>query len=313
MAIRYDKDYNAKINRVVRNFNQKRNRAIKRGFKNVPAPIKVSDLKARYTSRSEMNKQLTQLLRFSKGRDDALRKVENEGGATAIKWEFDYLKSNLKGAKEYFNREYKIVSSKVGDFPGERMRLDNIAKKLSILDLDLAYMNQSQFNSYRSAIYEYINKPKNYGAAYRGFLSEVENVMTLVGIPEKSKKLFFDKFSVLTPEQFNTLYQTSDLISRIYDLADSPKYTGRVQINTSKEDTIDLISTLMDETDDLVKKAQTESTFNTRDLADFERRVEKTKIPSAMKENKIPLSTLTEQDIKNLKALGWDDLIDETK
>lgn len=311
MAIRYDANYNAKINRVVKNFNQKRNRAIKRGFKNVPAPIKVSDLKARYTTRSEMNKQLTQLSRFAKGRNDVLRKIENEGGATAIQWEFDYLKSNVKAAKEFFKKEYQLISSKVGDYPGERMHLDNIAKKLSTLDLDLAYMNQSQFNSYRSAIYEYINKPKNYGAAYRGFLSEVENVMTLVGIPEESKKLFFDKISTLTPEQFNKLYQTSDLISRVYDLADSPEYTGTVKINTSKDEAIDLISSLIEETDDLVKQAKTETTDVFVD--DFSEKLRKTKVPSAMKENKIPLSSLTKQDIENLKALGWDDLIDETK
>ena len=48
MAIRYDANYNREISRVVKNFNNKRNRAIKRGLKNVPAPIKVSDLKARY-------------------------------------------------------------------------------------------------------------------------------------------------------------------------------------------------------------------------------------------------------------------------
>lgn len=255
MAIRYDSTYNAKINRVVKNFNQKRNRAIKRGFKNVPDPIKVSDLKARYTTRKELNKQLQQLANFSKGRNDVLRKVENEGGATAIKWEYDYLKSNVKAAKEYFKKEYRLIASKVGDFPGERMRLDNIAKKLATLDLDLAYMNQSQFNSYRAAIKEYINKPKNYGAGYRGFLREVDSVMTMVGIPDSAKNTFFEKISVLTPDQFHQLYETSDLVSRIFELADSPSYSGTIKLNTSDEEAKDLIDTLLEETDDLVAKA----------------------------------------------------------
>lgn len=257
MAIRYDKSYNAEIARTVKNFNQKRNRAIKRGFKSIPAPIKVSDLKARYTSRQEMNKQLAQLRNFGI-RKDTLKYVENEGGATAIQWEFDYLKSNVKAAKEFFNKEYRLVSSKVGDFPGERMRLDSIAKKLSTLDLDIAYMNQAQFNSYRAAIKEYINKPKKYSASYRGFLSEVEKVMTLVGISETAKNEFFEKLSVLTPEQFNKLYQTSDLISRIYELADSPEYEGTIKLNTSKDEARELIDTLLEETDDLIKQTQRE-------------------------------------------------------
>lgn len=273
MAIRYDSNYNAKINRVVKNFNQKRNRAIKRGFKNVPAPIKVSDLKARYTSRRELNKQLTQLTRFSRGGDAVLKKVENEGGATAIKWELDYLKSNLKAAKEFFANEYKLVSSKVGDFPGERMRLDNLAKKMNTLDLDLAYMNQSQFNSYRSAIREYINKPKKYGAGYRGFLSEVETVMRIVGIDEKTIDQFFEKFSVLTPDQFHKLYETSDLISRVYEIAGSPNVPGTIKLNTSKDEAKDLIDTLLEETDDLVQQAQ----FDDKILEDFVKETNKMK------------------------------------
>lgn len=302
MAIRYDSNYNAKINRVVKNFNQKRNRAIKRGFKNVPAPIKVSDLKARYTSRRELNKQLTQLTRFSRGGDAVLRQVENEGGATAIKWELDYLKANVKAARKFFADEYRTVAAKVGDFPGERMRLDAIAKKLSTLDLDLAYMSQSQFSSYRAAINEYINKPKSYAAGYRGFLAEVEGVMRLVGIPEGDIDKFFEKFKVLTPEQFHQLYENSDLIGRVYELADSPIYEGGLKLTTGKDEAKVLIDTLMEETDDLVDMAKQDFWLS-----------KPPEIPKELKGNKIPKSSLTKEKISQLKALGWDDLIDETK
>lgn len=302
MAIRYDANYNAKINRVVKNFNQKRNRAIKRGFKNVPQSIKVSDLKARYTSRRELNKQLTQLAKFSRGGDAVLRKIENEGGATAIKWEFDYLKSNVKAAKKFFADEYRTVAAKVGDFPGERMRLDTIAKKLATLDLDLAYMSQSQFNSYRAAINEYINKPKNYAAGYRGFLTEVENVMRMVGIDEPDIDKFFDKFKVLTPDQFHQLYENSDLVARVFELADSPEYDGTLKLNTGKDEARTLVETLMEETDDLVDMAKQDFWLS-----------KPTEPPKELKGNKIPKSSLTKEKIAELKALGWGDLIDETK
>lgn len=302
MAIRYDANYNAKINRVVKNFNQKRNRAIKRGFKNVPQSIKVSDLKARYTSRRELNKQLTQLAKFSRGGDAVLRKIENQGGATAIKWEFDYLKSNVKAAKKFFADEYRTVAAKVGDFPGERMRLDTIAKKLATLDLDLAYMTQSQFNSYRAAINEYINKPKNYAAGYRGFLSEVENVMRMVGIAESDIDKFFEKFKVLTPDQFHQLYENSELVARVFELADSPEYDGTIKLNTGKDEATDLVETLMEETDDLVDMAKQDFWLS-----------KPTELPQELKGNKIPKSSLTKEKIAELKALGWDDLIDETK
>lgn len=302
MAIRYDTNYNAKINRVVKNFNQKRNRAIKRGFKNVPQPIKVSDLKARYTSRRELNKQLTQLAKFSRGGDAVLRQVENQGGATAIKWELDYLKANVKAARKFFADEYRTVAAKVGDFPGERMRLDTIAKKLSTLDLDLAYMSQSQFNSYRAAINEYINKPKNYAAGYRGFLAEVESVMRMVGIEESDIDKFFDKFKVLTPDQFHQLYENSDLIGRVYELADSPEYEGSLKLTTGKDEARVLIDTLIEETDDLVDMAKQDFWLS-----------KPPELPKELKGNKIPKSSLSKEKIAQLKALGWDDLIDETK
>lgn len=328
MAIRYDANYNAKINRVVKNFNQKRNRAIKRGFKSVPPPIKVSELKARYTTRKDLNKQLDLLSKFAHGRD-VLNRIENQGGARAIKWEFDYLKGNEKLARDFFIREYNRLAPKTVDFPGEKMRLDNIKYKIDMLDLDITTMSQSQFKTYKSAITEFINKPKNYAAGYRGFLSQVERVMRYLNFDDDTIDRFFDKFSALEPEQFHKLYEDSDLISRIYEIADSPIY-GEMKLNSSDEDAEKLINTLMEETDDLVKKAQEEEMYSDFDFVidrkspdisnmpideviEFSKAVKQSKIPSTMKDNKIPKSSLTQKQINDLKYLGWDDLIDETK
>lgn len=327
MAIRYDANYNAKINRVVKNFNQKRNRAIKRGFKSVPPPIKVSELKARYTTRKDLNKQLDLLSKFAHGRD-VLNRVENQGGATAIAWEFDYLKANEQLARQFFIREYNRIAPKTVDFPGEKMRLDNLKAKIDMLDLDISTMSQNQFNSYRSTINEFINKPKKYAAGYRGFLSQVERVMRYLNFDNNTIDRFFDKFSNLTPEQFNKLYEDSDLISRIYEIADSPQYT-EIKFNTSDEDAEKLLDTLIEETDDLVKKAQNEKMYSDfefvvdrkkpldnmelDEVIEFSKEVRKTKVPSRLKSNKIPKSTLTKKQINDLKYLGWDDLIDETK
>lgn len=329
MAIRYDANYNAKIARVVKNFNQKRNRAIKRGFKSVPAPIKVSDLKARYTTRKDLNRQLDILTKFSHDRNTVLKRIENQGGATAIKWEFDYLKANEELARQFFIREYKRIAPKTVDFPGEKMRLDNIKAKIDILDLDIATMNQSQFNSYRSTINEFINKPKNYAAGYRGFLSQIERVMRYLNIDDDTINSFFDKFSVLEPEQFHKLLEESDLVSRVFELADSPEY-GKMKLNTTNEDAEKLVNTLMEETDDLVKKAQEEEMYSDFDFVvdakksdisnmeideviEFSKEVKKSKTPSKLKGRKIPKSSLTKKQINDLKYLGWDDLIDETK
>ena len=309
MSIKYDSGLNAEMRRVVHNFNQKRKRAIKRGYHYLPPVQYVSELKARYDNRSDLLKELKYLERFNTKRDQALKVIESSGGAKAIQWEFDYLKAHQRQAKEFFRKEYNLISSKVGDFPGERMRLDAIAKKLDTLDLDLAYMTQSQFNSYRSAINEVINKPLKYAAGYRGFLAEVEGVMRMVGIEDSDIKQFFEKINALTPEEFHYLYEKNDLVSRVFELADSPEYDGTLKLNTTQEVATDLVNTLIEETDMVVKEAKE----GVKNLDDFAYGVKKTKVPTKLTQNKIPKSSLTEDQLKDLKLLGWEDIIDETK
>lgn len=313
MAIRYDANYNREISRIVNNFNTRRNRAIKRGLKNVPAPIKVSDLKARYTSRKELNRQLELIKGFSASKS-ALKKVENQGGATAIDWEFQYLKSNAKAAKEFFGREYALLLPKYNDFPGERMRLDNLRAKMSILDLDVAYMDQSQFNAYRSIIKEYVNKPSNYAAGYRGFLSQVENIMKYLGFPDTTINTFFDKMKTLTPEQFHRMYEESSLVSRIFELADSPTYTGTLKLNTSDDDAKEFVDELLEQADDLIEEAKKDPFEEFDPFGAVYKGFDKGKdTPKPTSSGKLPRSQLSKTDIERLKILGWEDLIDENE
>lgn len=309
MAIRYDDGLNKELRRVVHNFNQKRKRAIKRGYHYLPPIQYVSELKARYDTKSDLLRELKYLERFNLKRDQALKVVETSGGAKAIKWEWDYLKAHEKQAKKFFQKEYNLIASKVGEFPGERMRLNTIAKKIDTLDLDLAYMSQSQFNSYRSAINEVVNKPLKYAAGYRGFLSEVEGVMKMVGIPDADIKKFFNNIDTLTPDQFHYLYEKSDLVSRVFELADSPEYDGTLKLNTTEDAATDLINTLIEESDMLVDEAKQ----GMKNLEEFSYAVKKTKPPKKLTQNKIPKSSLTEEQLKDLKVLGWEDIIDETK
>lgn len=311
MAIRYNKAYNNEIRKTVKHFNTVRNTLSKRGIKLTPSPLKVSELKARYQTRRDLNKELALLNKVSSSSDKLLKEVENQSGATSVKWELDYLKLNTKKAIEYFEHEAEIERKRLPEFPSERMRLDALEQKIHYLKMDVDYMNQEQFRSYRSAIREYMATPAKQKGGYRGFLNEIEGVMRLVGYDESTINTFFNKFKSLTPRQFQDLYETSDLISRIYELADSPIYSGSIKMNTSTTDAKEMIDTLLEETDELVAKAK--SGELDRDLDAFERMIEQTEIPKQIRSKKIPKSTLSDRDIKNLKLLGWDDLIDENQ
>lgn len=315
MAIRYDPGYNKEIRNVVRNFNRKRNRAYARGFRDLPDLVKVSDLKARYSSREDLNKQLTMLKRFSGGGNDILKVIENQGGATSTAWEFKYLKENAEDARNYFLRQYKLVAKKVGRFPGERLRLENIAEKINFLDMDIKYLDQEQFRSYKATINEYLKSSSRQRAGYRGFLSEVLGVMKMVGFEDKDINRVLNKVKELSPAQFYTMYEESELISRIYELADSPIYTGTLKLNTTPDRAKELVDTLVEEVDDLVEKAKKEPEGEYDPLNDFVKAIgkEPEELPGPLPHGKIAKSTLTKRQISDLKYLGWDDLIDETK
>ena len=250
MAIHYDKAYNAKIAKEVKNFNTKVIRAQKQGFKNLPDTLKVSDLKFRFSTRKELNKQLDVLRKFSSSKKQLAKRIENQGGASAIEWEWNYLKSNVKGAIDYYKREYETISKRVGDFPGERTLLDNIAKKISTLQLEIDYMSQSQFNSLKASIDSYMKMPARMRSGYRGFLSEVEIVMSRLGYDKKDIDRVFNELKQLTPYQFHQLYQTNDLIRRVYELIDSPIINGSikdVKLTTDEDNASEIVEALIEE------------------------------------------------------------------
>lgn len=257
MAIRYDKNYNREINRIVHNFNQKRNRAIKRGFTNVPDNVLVSELKSRYQTRTDLNRELEYLKTFSHDRDKLLRKVETEGGVKAVKWQLVYLKNNLKNTKQYLEREYERVEKRVGQYPGERMYLDTIKAKMENLEVNLSEMNQHQFKSALSTVNEFAKSERVKKTQYRGFLVEVELVMDRLGIPNESKNKFFNKFKSLTPSQFLYAYDNNPIIARIYELYFKKDADSDWQFNTTTDDASELVDILMEEADSIVKDAKT--------------------------------------------------------
>lgn len=257
MAIRYTPEYNKKIRDAVKHFNTVRNTLNKRGIKITPPPMKVSELKARYQTRRELNKELTLLNKLSSSNDKLLKDVEGQGGAKSIAWNLDYLKLNQKNAINYFERQKAIEIKREPMFAGERMRLDAIEQKLQYLNMDVDYMDQEQFRTYQSSITNYLSVPAKIKGGYRGFLSEVENVMRYTGYDDKSINVVFNKLKVLNPSEFDELYQTSELIKRIYELADSPEYENGIKLNTSMDNAHELLDAFIESLDSEIEKVKT--------------------------------------------------------
>lgn len=255
MAIRFDAGYNANMRKIVANYNQRRKRMEQAGIRNIPEPALVSELKGRYSVRSDLDRELERLKNL--GRGDVLEKIETSGGVKAVKWQVQYLKNNVKNARNYFEREYERVSKRTAKFPGERQYLDNIRAKIDLLDRNINFMDQADFRSAISSVNEFAMSPTMRKAQYRGFLSEVDWVMEKLGYDDDDRAKFFNKFHKLTPSQFLYMYDNNDIISRIYRLYHKDYGEEDARLTDSEANAEELIDELMKQADVMIEDAQT--------------------------------------------------------
>lgn len=278
MAVRLTKDIEAQLIREVKLFNAKRSKAIKQGYKHVPQPLTVSELKSRYDNKSDLMGEIAHIKTFSVSRD-AMKEVELSGGAKAIQWEIDDLKRNLKYAKDWLGREFSTVRGLMYKMPGERQRLSNVIAKRAVLEQEIDMLDQRSFETYKGVIDDFFNAGVKRDAGYRGFLSEVELVMRRVGVSEKEIDDFFETINKLTPNQFMLLYENEDLIKKVYSLADSPTFGG-FKLNTTEKDAQETIDTLIEYKDELVKKGK--RLEEEQDLEEVDRRLAEQEKPQYM-------------------------------
>lgn len=312
MAIKFDKNYNAEIRRTVNNFNQKRNRAIKRGYHFLPPKLTVSELKKRYTTRSQLNRELTALRRFNKMGDKALKVVETSGGAKAIKWEYDYLKKNLKYAKAFYNREIAEASQMKTNMQVARAEyVNNLKAKRAFLDLELANLNQSEFRTYRKTIEGYLYANERDARAYRNWLNEIETIMTNLGYSKKEIDKFFVGFDKLTPRQFIELYNSSSIVSRIYELY-IPTTDKSFKLSTTEEDARNLLDTFAEEKDELIAGIKKKAPLTEWEVEKILNDIQEQELEEKSKrKRRLKRSSLSSEQIKQLEDLGWEDLIED--
>ena len=255
MAIRYNKNLNEKIRNEVRNYNARISRMEKRGVSRLPQKIMVSEIKSRYKTRPELERELNRISKLN--RKNVTKSVTISGGAKVADWQYTYAKTNRQSAKAYFEKQYARVNKRMAKFPGERTYLDTISAKLKLLDKPTDTLNQNEFRSIISTINEFATSPTQLKARYRGFLSEVEWVMDKVGIDDAEKEAFFKKFKTLTPEQFLYAYDNNDVINRIYQLYKKDYGAEEAYLNVnSPDDAESLINRLMEQADVMIEDAK---------------------------------------------------------
>lgn len=257
MISRFDPDFNAEIRRVVSNFNRKRNRGIKRGYKYLPNKVYVSDIKEQFQTPGEIERYLKQLEAFNVMGDSAYQEVTTLGGAKTSLYQMNFIRDNLEETKEFYDRqiaEARRIFEADQYSMGKREYLFNLEEKRKDLELDINTLTPSQFKSFERYTNAMLDENRSKINAYRGFLSVVEQTMKLTGIPRETRNKFFDKMSNLSPSEFVKMYRDSGLVGRVYELIVSPK-EGPAFVNTSDEDAELLINELIENFDNIKEEA----------------------------------------------------------
>lgn len=251
--IQYDNDLNAEIRRIVKNFNQKRNRAYKRGFSYLPNKQYISTIKKSFDNRRDLRRYLNELERFNKLKDEALETVETNGGGRTSRWNLMFIRDNLKDTKAFFDRQIKEAEELFYEDEYSIARRDylfNLQEKRKYLDLDIMNLNQSGLKTFEKYTKQALEYNKSNITAYKGFLSGVEDVMKRLGYDNKTISKLYEKMGNISPAKFVKMYRQSDLVARIYDLLTSPEH-GRNKINTDEDDAKHLINKFINDFESL--------------------------------------------------------------
>ena len=253
MAINFDDQLNERLRNTVRNFNKRHSRLEAAGVRNLPNHQYVYELKRRYTKRSDLEKELRFLERFTKNELANTKKLSED--FKVKEWQYDYLKNNTKNAVAYFKDEYERVNKRTGRYPGERTYLDSIAAKIDVLSTDIKSMNESEIRSAITAVNEFAISPSQRRWQYRGFLSEVDWVMEKTGYSKEERDKFFNKFSKLTPSQFLYAYDHNDIIEKVYSLYHKDYGEDEARL-TDEKGADSIIEDLLEQVDDIIKDAK---------------------------------------------------------
>lgn len=230
--INYDKQFNAKINKVVRAFNAKVSRLEKEGVKYIPQKVSVADLKTTYFERDMLKRRLRQLERFStRGAEEI---VKLAGGAKATKWELETLRSDMTYLKKRYSNKITEYGNTIPKILGKpqavsyaRMgdaKYENLKVLRKSLDKDLSTLEQADYNRVRrktSAQMKRMQRQKY--ILWTNYFTFLEDIAYKADIKPELLDSIKDKLIKMDVDDFVRFFETEKAFSSIIEYYDLQK------------------------------------------------------------------------------------------
>lgn len=258
MARKFEPVFEAEIRRIVKNFNQKRSRALDRGFSYVPEKQYVSKIKKNYSKRKDIENYLKSLKSFNDMGDEAFDIIETRGGGKISEYNYQMMKKNLKHARKFYQTQIAEAQALFNADQYSIARKDylfNLEEKANYLNQDIMDLSQSGLSTFNKYIDQSMNSGIRQIASYRGYMSGLDDIMQRLGYSKGEINGLYEKMADLTPAQFVKMYRQNDIISRIYDLIPSPEH-GKEAINLSDERAKELVDAFVSRLDTMIDEAK---------------------------------------------------------
>lgn len=224
--INYDKQFNAKINSIVRQFNAKVTRLEKQGLKHIPQRVSVSSLKASYFERDALKRRLRQLQKFSERGAEKI--VELGGGAKATKWQVETLKSDMAYMKRYYGKEIQRYGSIIPNVAGKKQavsyaemgsaRYENYKVLRKSMSKNINKLDQSDFNKMvRKTQAQIKHRQKQKYVLWQNYFTFIEDVGYKADVDEKLIFEIEEKINRMNIDKFIEFFETEKIFSGLID------------------------------------------------------------------------------------------------
>lgn len=268
MAIRYDKKLNQEINRTIKNFNQKIARLEKQEKELLPSKITKKELKESVYTRSELQRKLKELQRFSKrGAEDI---ITTRGGIRLTNYELNEIKRENARVKRNITREInrlkvnkpKIFGKTQTSTFSEMGDTDylNLVARRKALEKDINKLSRDEFERFIKLI-EKTGKSQQYmNTVFKeNYFEMLTDLAYYYGYDNKKLNEMKKKLMRLKPNDFFRLFKEDKSIKAILDYY--PIVTSNFDFNSGmyvnrmdyQEDVLNLYDALYDNLDDILK------------------------------------------------------------
>lgn len=178
MAIRYDRQFNQEIRRVVANFNKKVKRLEQTDHTILPDRVLVSDLKKEFTKRGDLKRELRRLQQFS---ERGAEEVLTIGSMTDTKWGFAIEKERARITKQNLTREINSIESKTDISPRTSDYLKNLKYRRSYLNKPISSLAPYQLSTRQKIIAQDENRENKQDQFYNNMFSMLFKTAYQVG------------------------------------------------------------------------------------------------------------------------------------